>query len=129
MVSRVRVVDSAKVEAEVRLEVAAVAQTADGLRVKMHDKHGPLVSIGSVRGTRNRSGRIRISGKRRESVRPRDLLHARTPKHIIRTWSSESLNAAEFHIEASPSARDAIACRRIALLCNFALWITSKRLG
>src|SRR5258708_32680699 len=84
MVSRVRVVDSAKVEAEVRLEVAAVAQTADGLSVKMHDKHGPLVSIGSVRGTRNGSGRIRVSGKRRESVRPRDLLHDRTPKHIGR---------------------------------------------
>jgi hypothetical protein len=33
-----------------RLAVAEVSQTASGLRVKMHDKHGPLVSIGKHLG-------------------------------------------------------------------------------
>ena len=32
------------------LAVAEVSQTANGLRVKMHDKHGPLVSIGRYLG-------------------------------------------------------------------------------
>jgi hypothetical protein len=36
---------------EARLAVAEVSQTASGtVRVKMHDKHGPLVSIGKHLG-------------------------------------------------------------------------------
>ena len=43
--SRVLVIDSATLPPEARLAVAEVSQTANGLRVKMHDKHGPLVSL------------------------------------------------------------------------------------
>jgi phage terminase small subunit len=39
--SRVLVIDSAMPPPEARLAVAEVSQTANGLRVKMHDKHGP----------------------------------------------------------------------------------------
>ncbi len=48
--SRVLVIDSATLPPEARLAVAEVSQTANGLRVKMHDKHGPLVSIGKHLG-------------------------------------------------------------------------------
>jgi phage terminase small subunit len=48
--SRVLVIDSATLLPEARLAVAEVSQTANGLRVKMHDKHGPLVSIGKHLG-------------------------------------------------------------------------------
>ena len=47
---RVLVIDSATLPPEARLAVAEVSQTANGLRVKMHDKHGPLVSIGKHLG-------------------------------------------------------------------------------
>jgi phage terminase small subunit len=50
MVSRVMVVDSATLPPEARLAVSEVSQSASGLRVKMHDKHGPLVSIGKHLG-------------------------------------------------------------------------------
>jgi|SRR5437763_2978709 hypothetical protein len=46
----VLVIDSATLPPEARLAVAEVSQTANGLRVKMHDKHGPLVSIGKHLG-------------------------------------------------------------------------------
>jgi len=49
--SRVLVIDSATLPPEARLAVAEVSQTANGtIRVKMHDKHGPLVSIGKHLG-------------------------------------------------------------------------------
>jgi phage terminase small subunit len=49
--SRVLVLDSATLPPEVRLAVAEVSQSPNGaLRVKMHDKHGPLVSIGKHLG-------------------------------------------------------------------------------
>jgi phage terminase small subunit len=48
--SRVLVIDSATLPPEARLAVAEVSQSASGLRVKMHDKHGPLVSIGKHLG-------------------------------------------------------------------------------
>jgi hypothetical protein len=45
------VLDSATLPPEVRLAVAEVSQSPNGaLRVKMHDKHGPLVSIGKHLG-------------------------------------------------------------------------------
>jgi phage terminase small subunit len=44
--SRVLVIDSATLPPEARLAVAEVSQTASGLRVKMHDKHAALVSLG-----------------------------------------------------------------------------------
>jgi hypothetical protein len=48
--SRVLVIDSATLPPQARLAVAEVSQTANGLRVKMHDKHGLLVSIGKHLG-------------------------------------------------------------------------------
>jgi phage terminase small subunit len=48
--SRVLVIDSATLPPEARLAVAEVSQTANGLRVKMHDKHAALVSIGKHLG-------------------------------------------------------------------------------
>jgi phage terminase small subunit len=48
--SRVLVIDSATLPPEARLAVAEVSQSASGLRVKMHEKHGPLVSIGKHLG-------------------------------------------------------------------------------
>jgi phage terminase small subunit len=47
MVSRVMVVDSATLSADVRIAVAEVSQNVSGgIRVKMHDKHAALVSLG-----------------------------------------------------------------------------------
>jgi phage terminase small subunit len=49
--SRVLVIDSATLPPEARLAVAEVSQSPNGaLRVKMHDKHAPLVSIGKHLG-------------------------------------------------------------------------------
>jgi hypothetical protein len=48
--SRVLVIDSATLPPEARLAVAEVSQTANGFRVKMHDKHAALVSIGKHLG-------------------------------------------------------------------------------
>ena len=49
--SRVLVLDSATLPPEVRLAVAEVSQSPNGaLRVKMHDKHAALVSIGKHLG-------------------------------------------------------------------------------
>jgi hypothetical protein len=48
--SRVLVIDSETLPPEARLAVVEVSQSASGLRVKMHDKHGPLVSIGKHLG-------------------------------------------------------------------------------
>jgi hypothetical protein len=50
MVSRVMVVDSETLAPNVRLAVASISQTQSGLRVTMHDKHGPLVSLGEHLG-------------------------------------------------------------------------------
>jgi phage terminase small subunit len=51
MVSRVMVVDSETLASDARLAVAEVSQGTNGaMRVKMHDKHGPLVSIGKHLG-------------------------------------------------------------------------------
>jgi len=41
---------SATLPPEARLAVAEVSQTANGFRVKMHDKHAALVSIGKHLG-------------------------------------------------------------------------------
>jgi hypothetical protein len=43
-------IDSATLPPEARLAVAEVSQTANGFRVKMHDKHAALVSIGKHLG-------------------------------------------------------------------------------
>src|SRR5436853_7413382 len=48
--SRFLVIDSATLPPEARLAVAEVSQTAHGFRVKMHDKHAALVSIGKHLG-------------------------------------------------------------------------------
>jgi phage terminase small subunit len=51
MQSRVLVVDSDKLPSNVRIAVAEVSQTATGgVRVKMHDKHAALVSLGKHLG-------------------------------------------------------------------------------
>jgi len=51
MVSRVMVVDSKTMTPEVRVAVSRVSQSANGtITVQMHDKHGPLVSIGNHLG-------------------------------------------------------------------------------
>src|SRR5438094_8729485 len=49
-ICRVLVIDSATLPPEARLAVAEVSQTSNGFRVKMHDKHAALVSIGKHLG-------------------------------------------------------------------------------
>ena len=54
---------------EVRLAVAEVSQSANGaLRVKMHDKHGPLVSIGKHLGMF--VNRLQIQERKQISAEP-----------------------------------------------------------
>jgi phage terminase small subunit len=54
---------------EVRLAVAEVSQSPNGaLRVKMHDKHGPLVSIGKHLGMF--VGRVQIQERKQISAEP-----------------------------------------------------------
>jgi hypothetical protein len=58
--SRVLVIDSATLPPEARLAVAEVSQTANGLRVKMHDKHGRWsrsASTSACSSTRSKSVR------------------------------------------------------------------------
>jgi len=65
--SRVLVLDSATLPPEVRLAVAEVSQSPNGaLRVKMHDKHGPLVSIGKHLGMF--VGRLQIQERKRSAL-------------------------------------------------------------
>ena len=67
--SRVLVLDSATLPPEVRLAVAEVSQSPNGaLRVKMHDKHGPLVSIGKHLGMF--VGRVQIQERKQISAEP-----------------------------------------------------------
>ena len=67
--SRVLVLDSATLPPEVRLAVAEVSQSPNGaLRVKMHDKHGPLVSIGKHLGMF--VNRLQISERKQISAEP-----------------------------------------------------------
>ena len=66
--SRVLVLDSETLPPEV-LAVAEVSQTANGaLRVKMHDKHAPLVSIGKHLGMF--VDRVRIQERKQISAEP-----------------------------------------------------------
>jgi hypothetical protein len=54
---------------EVRLAVAEVSQSPNGaLRVKMHDKHGPLVSIGKHLGMF--VNRLQIQERKQISAEP-----------------------------------------------------------
>jgi phage terminase small subunit len=67
--SRVLVLDSATLPPEVRLAVAEVSQSPNGaLRVKMHDKHGPLVSIGKHLGMF--VNRLQIQERKQISAEP-----------------------------------------------------------
>ena len=69
MVSRVMVLDSATLAPEARLPVAEVSQTANGaLRVKLHDKHASLVSIGKHLGMF--VDRVQIQERKQISAEP-----------------------------------------------------------
>jgi phage terminase small subunit len=69
MVSRVMVVDSETLPSDVRLAVAEVSQSANGaLRVKMHDKHASLVSIGKHLGMF--VDRVQIQDRKQISAEP-----------------------------------------------------------
>jgi phage terminase small subunit len=65
--SRVLVLDSATLPPEVRLAVAEVSQSGT-LRVKMHDRHGPLVSIGKHLGMF--VDRVQIQERKQISAEP-----------------------------------------------------------
>jgi hypothetical protein len=64
--SRVLVIDSATLPPEARLAVAEVSQTANGFRVKMHDKHAALVSIGKHLGLF--TDRVQIQERNRSAL-------------------------------------------------------------
>src|SRR5205807_7328663 len=72
MMPRVTIVDADKISDEAAAAVAEVWQTVNGaLRVKLHDKHAALVSIGKHLGGRKR-GRSRDHARK---IKP----HARSP--------------------------------------------------
>jgi hypothetical protein len=69
MMPRVTIVDADKISDEAAAAVAEVSQTANGaLRVKLHDKHAPLVSIGKHLGMF--VDRVRIQERKQISAEP-----------------------------------------------------------
>jgi hypothetical protein len=70
---RVTIVDADKISDEAAAAVAEVSQTVNGaLRVKLHDKHAALVSIGRHLGistTRSKSTPVRHSRRADERYR------------------------------------------------------------
>jgi phage terminase small subunit len=69
LMPRVTIVDADKISDEAAAAIAEVSQTVNGaLRVKMHDKHAALVSIGKHLGMF--VGRVQIQERKQISAEP-----------------------------------------------------------